>query len=202
MRAFRLVIVLALIGLFCQIPLCAQPSVPTASAPATQPWAKPENIPGIVGFAKISDDLYRGAQPAAEGFLELKKRGIKTIVNLRSFHDDQKLITGAGFQYFHIHAKPWHPETQDVVQFLKIIADPQNRPVYVHCQQGVDRTGWMVAVYRMVIQGWNKDDAIGEMKSFGFHSVWTDIPDYLSHLDPATIKCALEKKSPATRPVK
>jgi tyrosine-protein phosphatase SIW14 len=152
----------------------------------------PQNIPGVENFAKVSDGLYRGAQPTAEGFAELKKRGIKTVVNLRSFHSDRDKLKGLGLQYANIDCKAWHPEEEDVIKFLKIVLDPTNQPVFVHCQHGADRTGYMVASYRIVEQGWSTDDAIKEIHNFGFHTVWKDIPKYLQDMNVQTIKRKVE----------
>ena len=137
------------------------------------------DIPGLTNFARISDGLYRGAQPSAEGFAELKKLGIKTVVNLRSFHTDRQKLKGTGLQYLHIYCKAWHPEDEDVIEFLKVVRDPANQPVFVHCLHGADRTGMMVASYRIIEQGWTIPDAADELPRFGFHTIFKQIPKYL-----------------------
>lgn len=146
-----------------------------------------DDVPGVKNFAKISDGLYRGEQPTAAGFAELKKMGVKTIVNLRAFHSDRDELTGTGLQYVHINCKAWHPEDEDVAQFLKLLKDPNNLPVFVHCQHGADRTGMMVASYRIMEQGWNPDDAAKETHNFGFHAVFTEIQTFLKHFDAAAM---------------
>ena len=147
-----------------------------------------------LGFwVKVSDDLYRGAQPTREGFAELKKLGIKTIVNLRSFHSDRDQMAGRDFIYKHIFMKPWHPEEEEIIRFLDIVTDETNLPVFVHCQHGADRTGTMSAVYRVFVQGWDKEDAIKEMTNggFGFHSVWWSLVKYLKEMEVEKIRAAL-----------
>ena len=68
--------------------------------------------------------------------------------------------------------------------------DPANGPYLIHCQHGADRTGTMVAMYRMVIQGWPKDKAIDELVNggYGFHPVWQNILAYLQEVDVEKIK--------------
>jgi protein tyrosine/serine phosphatase len=127
--------------------------------------------------------LYRGAQPTAEGFAELKKMGIKTIVSLRSFNSDRDLLEGTGLRYIRISAKAWHPEEEDVVKFLKIVLNPANQPVFVHCQHGADRTGMMVGIYRMTQQKWAAEKVVQEMDNFGRHPIFTDIVEYLNTFD-------------------
>jgi protein tyrosine/serine phosphatase len=160
-----------------------------AEAPAQPPVLKHEplqprnDLPGLKNFARVSDGLYRGEQPDKEGFAQLKKLGIKTIINLRTFNSDRGELDGLGLQYAHIHCKAWNPEDEDVIKFMKIVQDKNNQPVFVHCQHGADRTGMMVAVYRMVEQGWTIDEATKEVDNFGFHKIWKDIQKYLKHFD-------------------
>ena len=153
-------------------------------------WAQPVLRPGLENLHKVSDDLYRGAQPSEEGMAALKEMGIETIVNLRSFHSDRDEIGEQDFGYEHINMKAWNAEDEEVVLFLKIINDKEKLPVFVHCQHGADRTGTMCAIYRIAVQGWSKDDAIREMTEgeFGFHRVWQNLIVYIEELDIETIK--------------
>ena len=158
---------------------------------AQEKWAEPIELPGLPNFHKVSDDLYRGAQPTAEGMKQLKKLGIKTVVNLRSSHSDHDELEGTGLAYEHIEMTAWgKPEEKDVLRFLQIVSDINSSPVFVHCQHGADRTGTMCAIYRIIIQGWSKEEAIEEMTKggFGFHSIWRSLPDYISKLDIEEIK--------------
>ena len=153
-------------------------------------WAQPINVNGVPNLHKISDTLYRSAQPTAEGMANLKALGIKTIINLRSFHSDKDEIGNKGLDYQHIHMKAWHPEIEDAVRFLKIVTDPKRTPVLVHCQHGADRTGTMCALYRVAVQGWTKEDALKEMREggFGFHEIWVTLPEWFEKLDIDAIK--------------
>ena len=116
--------------------------------------------------------------------------GIETIVNLRSFHSDRDEIADTGLAYEHIYMKAWHPEEKEVVRFLQIVSNPKRTPVLVHCQHGADRTGTMSAVYRIVVQGWSKEDAIKEMVDggFNFHGVWQNLKDWIDQLDVDEVK--------------
>jgi protein tyrosine phosphatase (PTP) superfamily phosphohydrolase (DUF442 family) len=153
-------------------------------------WAHPLELPGVPNLHKVSDDLYRGAQPSAEGMEQLKKLGVRTVVNLRSLHSDRDEIADTGLGYEHIRMETWNPETEDVVRFLKIITDSNCTPVFVHCQRGADRTGMMCAVYRIAVQGWSGGEAMEEMTKggFGFYSGWQDLVDYVLKLDADEIK--------------
>ena len=163
-----------------------------AGSAASQPLsrAQPIEARGTSNFYKVSETLYRSAQPTAEGFRSLKDLGIVTIVNLRSYHSDREEIGTTGLAYEHIYMKAWHPERKEIVRFLQIATDPKRAPVLVHCQHGSDRTGAMVAAYRIVVEGWSKDAAIAEMTSedFGFHDVWTNLPTWIDDLDVEGIR--------------
>jgi len=163
-------------------------------APASQPtsmpgrpaaWATSLSAPGLPNFHKVTDDLYRGAQPTAEGMRELAKMGIKTVINLRAGHSDRDEIEGTGLDYIHISAKPWHAEDEDVIKFLQAVADPDRGPFFVHCKRGADRTGLMCAVYRVAFCGWTNEQAAAEMTEggFDFAKEWVNIIKYMKNVD-------------------
>lgn len=201
MRTFVLLFAVSAAAAFAgeAAPATTPAPVPAPANPAGENpnFAKPRNdIPGLKNFAKVSDILYRGEQPTAEGMAELKKMGVKTVVNLRSFNSDKEELKGTGLQYVHIYCKAWHPEDEDVVKFLQVMRDPNNHPVFIHCMHGADRTGMMAAVYRICHQGWKNEDAAKELHNFGFHTIWTDIVKYLDKFDRAKIDEEIQKAKP------
>ena len=182
-------------------------AVLSASAAADKPaaersskWAQPIEMAGVPNLHKVSETLYRSAQPSSEGMKNLKKLGVKSIVNLRSFHSDRDELGETGLAYEHIYMKAWHPEEKEAVRFLQIVTDQKRGPVLVHCKHGSDRTGVMCALYRIVVQGWTKKEALAEMTKggFGFHEVWVNLPGWIADLDIERIKkkAGLDKKDP------
>lgn len=153
-------------------------------------WAQPIEVEGVPNLHKINDGLYRSAQPTALGMKGLKVMGIETIVNLRSFHSDRDEIGDLGLAYEHIYMKAWHPEEKEVVRFLQIVTNPRRLPVLFHCQHGADRTGTMCALYRVIVQGWSKEEAIKEMTQgeYGFHGIWQNLIRWINELDIDRIK--------------
>ena len=145
---------------------------------------------GVPNLHKVSDTLYRSAQPSAEGMENLKAMGIETLVNLRSFHSDRDEIGDTGLAYEHIYMKAWHAEEEDAVKFLQIVTNPKRSPVLVHCQHGADRTGTMCALYRVAVQGWSKEEALKEIiqGGFGFHGIWENLIQWINGLDIEGIK--------------
>jgi catechol 2,3-dioxygenase-like lactoylglutathione lyase family enzyme/protein tyrosine phosphatase (PTP) superfamily phosphohydrolase (DUF442 family) len=152
--------------------------------------ARPIALDGVPNLYRVSDELYRGGQPTAEGMRNLQGLGIKTIVNLRSFHSDRDEIGNTGLAYEHIYMKTWHPERKEAVRFLQIVSDPARTPVLVHCWHGADRTGTMCALYRIAVQGWTKEHALWELTNerFGFHHIYRNLLGWIRRLDIESIK--------------
>jgi protein tyrosine/serine phosphatase len=171
--------------------------LPVLAADFNRPseWAVPLQLPGVRNLFKISDNLYRSEQPSKQGMRNLGKLGIKAIVNLRAFHSDSDELKGAGLLNEELSVKTWHIEDKDVVRVLRIIGQKENGPFLIHCQHGADRTGVMSALYRIVEQGWSKDEAIKEMVygGYGFHAMWSNIIRYVENVDIEKIKRKLAK---------
>jgi protein tyrosine phosphatase (PTP) superfamily phosphohydrolase (DUF442 family) len=115
-------------------------ATPAAERPAewAQPIAGPDSLPNL---HKVSDALYRGAQPDQEGFAELKALGIRTVVNLRTFRGEGRAVQDAGLEYVKIPMQAWRTEDEDFDEFLRVVSDPRRQPVFVHCRHGADRVG-------------------------------------------------------------
>jgi uncharacterized protein (TIGR01244 family) len=168
------------------------PCAPAADTNRPATWATAMQAEGLSNFYKVSDRLYRSAQPTREGMARLKELGIKTVVNLRSFHSDRKKLGNAAMTYEHLYMKAWHPEEKEIIRFLRLVNDESTGPVLVHCQHGADRTGTMCAVYRVAIQGWTKEEALKEMTDGGynFHTIWRNLPTWFNKLDIEKIRKA------------
>ncbi|MBP1622969.1 MAG: protein tyrosine phosphatase [Acidobacteria bacterium] len=158
--------------------------------PRPAAWAQPVALEGVPNLHRVSEALYRSAQPTPEGMKRLAKLGIKTVVNLRAFNSDEDDLRGTKLIGEAISMTAWRPRDEEIIRFLRIVQDGARAPVLVHCQHGADRTGTMVALYRIVVQGWTKDAALEEMVEggYGFHGVWSNLVHYVSRLDIAGIK--------------
>lgn len=113
--------------------------------------------------------LVRGGQPDEAGFRALRQAyGISTVVNLNNVGTEReaKAVTGLGMTYVGLPSNPFRPDAQRLRAFLTVVrAARESGPVYVHCQEGMDRTGVAVAVYRVVEQGWDCERALAELRS-------------------------------------
>jgi protein tyrosine phosphatase (PTP) superfamily phosphohydrolase (DUF442 family) len=162
----------------------------TTDNPAAVQWAEQVQVQGLPNLYKVSDDLYRGAQPAAEGFPELKKLGIRTVVNLKESNDDQTKLTELGLAYESIPMTAFRVKDADVVRFLHVVGTPGTAPIFLHCQRGADRTGLMCAIYRIAVQGWTKDEALAEMTQggFRFNHGYQNVVNYIRDVDIDQLK--------------
>ncbi len=147
---------------------------------------------GLSNTYQVSETLYRGAQPTPDGFRTLQRLGVRSIVNLRLNHSDLDELHASGvgpgaFAYEHIRMAAWDADEAEVLAFLRIATTPSRTPVFVHCEYGSDRTGTMVAAYRVVVQGWSKDAAIRELRDgpYGFHWIWQGLPRFIERMDVA-----------------
>ena len=189
------------------IPLFAQTVVPAPAAPASAPPASAPSviqpahgqklhITGIPKAGKITDVLYRGAQPNEVGLSELKMLGITTIIDLRAedrekVEWERKHAESLGMRFVHIPVNGWSPPTDEqVVQFLSLLHDNPGQKIFVHCRFGVDRTGVFIAAYRIASEKWPAEEAIKEMYFFGFNGLWhpsmrTFVHDFPSRINSA-----------------
>lgn len=159
------------------------PQVAAGERPAG--WATPIAVKTVPNFHQVSDTLFRGAQPPSSGFKALHRRGITTVINLRELHTDDDEIGDLPLKKVHIPISTTKLGHDDVVAFLKAATDPANQPVFVHCRHGSDRTGTMCAMYRIVIEGWDREEAIREMTTgnMGFHAIFENLPEYVRTAD-------------------
>ena len=148
---------------------CATPRGPLANA-------------GVPNYDEVNKQLSRGAQPSAEGVTELATRGVVTIINLRPESEDppaaarEKAAAHSLMKHYEpVALSKWFaPQEKDISRILNIISDPTEQPVFVHCQRGADRTGTVVAIYRITHDCWNAEEAIREAGRHGMG--WWQFP--------------------------
>jgi tyrosine-protein phosphatase SIW14 len=132
----------------------------------------------LPNFHLVNPQLYRGAQPRASGLPTLKQIGIKTILNLRG-EDEHTRAEAAeartlGLRYYNVSLPEVSaPKDKAVQQALDIINTAENQPVFVHCRHGEDRTGTIIACYRISHDGWTAAEAKKEAEKLGMS--WTQL---------------------------
>ncbi len=144
---------------------------------------------GIRNFGKINEELYRGAQPDAAGIRNLKRLGVKSIVNLRSPGEDWKReladAEASGIVFTNIPLSGIRrPKLEQVKQVLAAIkALPP--PVFIHCRHGCDRTGTIVACYRIEYEKWSNLAALQEAELYGISKLERGMRDFIRHYGKA-----------------
>ena len=128
-------------------------------------------------FHQVNNKLYRGAEPKTSGLEELVKLGIRTVIDLRGRGDgllkEEKEARSKGLRYFNVPFKrAGRPHEADIERVLTIINTPEYQPVFVHCKEGVDRTGTVIAVYRIAHDDWTSKEAQAEADRYGMHGRW------------------------------
>ena len=184
-RLHRLALSLLLAAMFCTA--CAAEAPPVEDDPRASLWAEPiPNHPGLSNLYRVTEGLYRGAQPSkADGYASLAGMGIKTVINLRGGHDEKDLCRRHGLDYVYIPMRAWSFEEQDVIRFLQVASRTENQPVFVHCRRGADRAGMAVAAYRVVVEGWSREDALFEMTEgpYDYNPRWKKLARFVEELD-------------------
>ncbi|WP_115226770.1 dual specificity protein phosphatase family protein [Iodobacter fluviatilis] len=179
--------VLKLLVLMClAMPACAAEPARKAE------WAVP--VEQSANLFRVTPQFYRSAQLDTKDVALIQSLGVKTVVSLRAFHSDQKILKGTGLKSIRVPMNTWDIDDKEVIAALRAIKYAEG-PVLLHCLHGADRTGLISAMYRILYQGWSKEQALDELMhgAYGYHSMWTNIPKYLNTVDIEKIRLAVEK---------
>jgi tyrosine-protein phosphatase SIW14 len=161
----------------------ARQGSPQAQSPAERAIGTRWKAKGVPNFGKVTANLYRGGLPNNEGMEALRKLGVDVVIDMRGNNKgEEDEATRLGMQYVAIPSHCPFPGDEPYAQFLKVIQDNSSKKIFVHCRLGDDRTGMAVAAYRMANEGWSADEAMKEMKAFGFttfhHSICPGMSGY------------------------
>jgi len=166
-----------------------------ADAPRERPmnWAQPFIHTEIGNLHRVSADVFRSEQPDKSDIEDLKLLKIRTLLNLREYHGDDEFFKQQGFALVHNKMSAGGVKVADLIAALKLLKDAE-KPVLVHCWHGSDRTGMVIAAYRMVFQNWSRKDAIDEFRlgGFGYHEkTYPNIIKLLETMDIEEVKKAV-----------
>lgn len=153
----------------------------TASTALPQRSSGYQELPN---FHKVNDNLYRGAQPKKGGLKRLAQLGIKTILNIREGNElarsEETEARTEGLRYFNIPLKrTGRPADEQIERVLAVLNKAENQPVFVHCQMGADRTGMVIAIYRITHDGWTSERAKAEANKYGMHPWEVGMKNYI-----------------------
>jgi len=188
MRKILLPLSIALITLSC--------TTKEPESPRKAHYAKAVKTLQLENLHQVDTKLYRSAQPTKEEFVKLYNFGIKYDLNLRQLHDDEDELEGNSIENYHIPINTSKMSYEQLVEAVAYLAS-RDAKTLVHCLHGSDRTGTVVAGYRVAINGWSKEKAIDEFINggFGYHSFWfPNLPKLLNALDVVKFKEDVKKR--------
>jgi len=137
-------------------------------------WCQTEKEPrGLPNFGRVAENLYRGGQPTAEGFKSLHAMGVGIVVDLREkpaeVVSEKRQIESLGMKSIGI---PWSanhkPSSAQIVEFLDLVRANPDTKIFVHCRRGADRTGVMIAAYRIAVEHKPAAEAVSEMHQYHY----------------------------------
>lgn len=194
MTRLRLLIRLLLWGAAAGLP-AAEPG----PRPRPAEWAVPMINLSLDNCYRVSDELYRCEQPGMENARNLRELGIRSILNLRKHHTDSPELAAAGFTLLVQRMEADELTLDDLVAALRQFRTAP-KPVLVHCWHGSDRTGSVVAAYRIVFQNWTAAAALDELRhgGYGYHESWfPNIISLFERLDVAELRRRVLADAPA-----
>jgi protein tyrosine/serine phosphatase len=166
-------------------------------------FAASSTVPGINNFHQVDEKVYRGAQPTAEGFNYLSHLGVKVVLDLRE-HDqraakEERLVTAAGMRYVNVPMTGMTPPTPaETNAVLALMEDPAAGPVFVHCKRGADRTGAVIAAYRIDHENWDNDQAQKEANADGMRRTQLNRRNYIRTFQARTIAASADVRADAS----
>ncbi len=137
----------------------------------------------IPNFHQVNEHVYRGGQPEPAAWQSLAKMGVRTVIDLRREDEHSSAAEGAavgaaGMMYINIPMKGVVAPTNE--QISKALAALNSTdPVFIHCKKGADRTGAVIACYRIAHDGWQPPQALQEAKSLGMGSFQLGLKHYV-----------------------
>lgn len=162
--------------------------------PRPDHWAT--ELKADANFYQVDDKLYRSEQPIKDDVATIHHHNIKTIINLRQEQDDSSDLFGNAITLISEPLITWRVRPSDIARVLYAIEKHQKTgAVLVHCRHGADRTGVVMAMYRVIYQGVSIDDARAEMKhgDYGYHLIWKNLDNLLSETNVAQVKGELDR---------
>lgn len=184
-----LIILICYFGTTTQNEIFAQKNVERISW-----WAKKVDSTGLNNLYKLNDSIYRSEQPDSIAFANLKKIGIKSILNITTQQNDTAIPGNQDFNFYFVRMKAERFSDSDIINALTVIRNAP-KPILIHCRHGSDRTGVVIAMYRIIYENHTKQEALDELRNggYGFNTIFVNIPKYIKKVNIAKLRDKLTK---------
>ncbi|HEY3331598.1 MAG TPA: tyrosine-protein phosphatase [Capsulimonadaceae bacterium] len=160
-----------------RIPYLAPLSITILASLSTLPAVAADS--SLPNFAQVAPGLYRGAAPTPAGLAKVKSMGVATVIDLRiapkTVAKERAEVAKLGMTFVNLPMGSAPPTQKQVTTFLALVNAAGDKPVFVHCQHGADRTGCMMGIYRVTHDKWSYAKAYSEMRHYGFKPYYTDL---------------------------
>jgi protein tyrosine/serine phosphatase len=186
-RSFKVKKYLIIILLFCTVIVSAEPRLRPSD------WSAPIIGISLDNLYQVDKGVYRSEQPDTRSFIELESFGLKEILNLREYHSDNDETSKTKLKLHRVKMEAGSITEEQITKALTIIKNRKG-PILIHCWHGSDRTGGVMASYRMIFNDWSKEKAIDEMRNggFGYHAkIYPNVVTLINNLNVKKIKSKL-----------
>ncbi len=159
-------------------------------------WAADVEAPGVPNFHAVNEHVFRGGQPVDAGWNSLAHLGIKLVVDLRPatehpIQTEENAVKAAGMQYVNVPMKGLGaPAVEIMSKILALMTSDSNGPVFVHCRRGADRTGTVIACYRILHDHWQNQKALQEARSYGMLRLERGMMHFIQNFKPSELPLA------------
>jgi tyrosine-protein phosphatase SIW14 len=156
------------------------------------PAAENPAAPHIRNFGEVSDRLYRGGQPTQRGLEELAALHVDLVIDLREPSSnvtlEQEMVEALKMKFLNIPLRDYGPPSEDQMQrVLWLLINGDSKRIFVHCWRGKDRTGTVVACYRIQHDGWDNRKALTEAQKYGMSFTERGMRSYILHFSPMSL---------------
>ena len=140
-------------------------------------WGATPAVPGVPNFHQVNERIFRSGQPSDGSWKAVADLGIKTVIDLRrpdehSTETEAKAVAAAGMRYVNVPMKGVVAPAPEQMAKVLALLDSRDK-VLVHCHRGADRTGAVIACYRIAHDRWDRKQALEEAKALGMR--WTQM---------------------------
>jgi protein tyrosine/serine phosphatase len=146
----------------------------------------------VRNFGQVNENLFRGAMPTDQALQELKALGVTLVIDLReesrARQQEKQKVEQLGIRYAHFPMRTLAaPPKAEIEQVLSLILRETSAKVYVHCLRGKDRTGTVIACYRIQHDGWDNQRALAEAKGYGMSRLEIAMQSFILHFTPVAL---------------